>query len=66
MADLTNEFQDFMNWFKLNYPDLFEKYKGNFSSSIEGDGAVFVNDNFKISKDEYDMLWGIANSYYQP
>lgn len=66
MTDLTKEYQYFMNWFKLNHPDLFEKYKGNFSKSISGDGTVTVNDNHKISKDEYDMLWNIANSYYQP
>lgn len=66
MTDLQKQLKDFLNWLKLNHPKIFEKYGRNFTTSIEGNGTVVVNDNFKISRDEFEMLCGIANSYYQP
>lgn len=66
MTDLQKQLKDFLNWLKLNHPKIFEKYGRNFTTSIGGNGTVVVNDNFKISRDEFEMLCGIANSYYQP
>lgn len=66
MTDLQKQLNDFLNWLKLNHPEILDKYKGNFDISITGNGGISVNNNNKISIDEHEKLWEIANSYYQP
>ncbi len=65
MTDLQKQLIDFLNWLKLNHPEIFEKYQRNFQISITGEGGICVNENYKISRDEFEMLCSIANSYYQ-
>lgn len=66
MTDLQKQLTDFLNWLKQNHPEILDKYKRNFQISITGEGGICVNENNKISRDEFEMLCGIANSYYQP
>jgi hypothetical protein len=66
MTDLQKQLNDFLNWLKLNHPEILEKYEGNFQISFTGDGGICVNQNNKISIDEYNMLLKIASDYYHP
>jgi len=66
MTNLLKEYKDFMNWFSENYPDLFNKYSGNIGVAFKEGGGVSVNNNNRISNEEFDMLTEIANKYYQP
>ena len=64
MKDLGKEYSDFMDWLKNNHPEIHEKYGRNFSIPLVEGGGVTVSDSYKISKEEHDMLFQIAHSYY--
>lgn len=66
MTDLQKQLNDFLNWLKLNHPEILDKYEGNFDISFTGEGGISVNENNKISRDEFEMLLKVANKYYQP
>ncbi len=59
------ELDNFMGWFKNNHPDLHEKYGRNIDLPFKPDGGVGVNNNFRISHEEHQMLIGIAKTYYE-
>ena len=64
MNQLTQEYNDFMEWFKLNHPELYEKYGRNIAVPFQEGGGVTVNNSFKLPNDEYEMLLKVANTYY--
>ncbi|HTD92963.1 MAG TPA: hypothetical protein VK644_04095 [Chitinophagaceae bacterium] len=64
MNSLTKEFEDFMEWFSKTHPDLFEKYARNIDIPFQEGGGVSVNNKYKLSTEEFDMLTKVARSYY--
>ena len=63
---ITKEYVDFMKWFKENHPDLHKKYGKNIKVPFKIDGGVGVSSDFKISQEEKDMLFKVAQKYYHP
>lgn len=63
MTELRKPLNDFLKWLELNHPEVLKKYSGNFNIPVEGGDSFSVNDNNKISRDEYEMLCRIVDSY---
>ena len=63
---LSAEYNKFMKWFEENHPSAFNKYDRNISIPLELGGGVTVNNNYRISDDEFIELRKIAHSYYHP
>ena len=61
----TSEYNRFMKCFKEQHPRLFEKYGRNIDIPFKAGGGVSVNNNFKLSREEFEMLTKVANSYYE-
>ena len=66
MNNLTKEYNDFMKWFEAKHPELHAKYARNISIPFKEDGGVSVSNSFKISDDEYNMLFKVVQTYYEP
>ena len=64
MSDLTKEYNRFMEWFEYEHPALYEKYARNIDIPFKEGGGVSVNNNFKLSQQEFNMLTYVARSFY--
>jgi len=63
---ITKEYIDFMKWFKENHVSLYEKYGRNIKLPSQINGGVCVSPEYKITQEEQDMLFKIAQTYYHP
>jgi hypothetical protein len=64
MSSRTKAYLDFMDWLSEHHPEVQKKYRNNFNvPRIAGEG-ISVNNSFRISQEEYEMLNKIARSYY--
>jgi hypothetical protein len=66
MSSRTKAYLDFMDWLKDNYPQIHKNYHNNFNVPKNTGEGVSVNDNFRITEEEFDMLDKITRSYYEP
>ena len=67
MSDIiTNEYNNFMKWFKENHPEMYEKYGRNIDVPFQEGGGVAVNNSWKISEEEHEAISKIARTYYHP
>lgn len=64
MSVRTKAYLDFMDWLKDNHPGVHKNYHNNFNVPKKFGENVTVNNSFKISPEEFDMLSKIAHSYY--
>lgn len=64
MTTYLDQYDDFVKWFEVHHPDLFEKYHGNIDLPINENGWVTVNNSFRITNDEQNMLLEIVRTYY--
>ena len=55
----------FYKWLEEKYPEIYEKYHSNFSYPFQRNGGFTVNNNNKISQDEFDKITAIANEFYK-
>lgn len=53
-----------MDWLKDNYPEIHKNYHNNFNVPKNVGEGISVNDNFRITKEEFEMLDKIKRSYY--
>ena len=60
------EHQRFIAWFQETHPEIHEKYARNIDYPLNEGGWVTVNNSFRISPKEVDMLKAIVRSYYNP
>lgn len=63
---MYKEYDDFMNWFEKTYPELFEKYARNVTTPMTPGGGVCVNNDYKITEEEFSKIKEIARLYYHP
>ncbi|HWI93633.1 MAG TPA: hypothetical protein VNT20_20270 [Flavisolibacter sp.] len=64
MSSRTKAYLDFMDWLKDNYPEIHKNYHNNFNVPKNVGEGISVNDNFRITKEEFEMLDKIKRSYY--
>lgn len=64
MSCRTKAYLDFMDWLKESHPQIHKNYHNNFNVPRQVGENVSVNNSFKISKEEFEMLDKIARSYY--
>ena len=55
----------FYKWLEEKYPDIYEKYHSNFSYPSHRQGGFSVNNNNKISAEEYKKINDIADEFYK-
>jgi hypothetical protein len=65
MNSISQEYIDFMKWFKENYPEMHDKYGRNITVPFKEGGGVAVTQSFQISKAEQDKILEIAHKYYE-
>jgi hypothetical protein len=63
MSNITDEYVNFLKWFREHHLEL-SKYERNFSVPFKEGGGVSVLNSYKISQEEFDMLIKIGNEYY--
>ena len=63
---IKKTYNDFMEWFEINHPDLFQKYARNITVPFQSGGGVGITMNYKISTEEHKMLYEIARTFYHP
>lgn len=63
MSDAINKLDLFLKWLEETHPEVFMKYGRNFTTSFKDGETVAVNNNYKVSIPEFDMLVKILHDY---
>lgn len=58
-----HEYMRFLEWFKIKYPDLYDRYFVNILVPRDKKGIKIIRDNLR--DDIYNKLVNIRNAYYE-
>ena len=64
MSTRTKAYLDFMDWLAEHHPEIQKKYRNNFNVPRHVSEGISVNNSFRISREEHEMLDKITRSYY--